>query len=35
MDIIAEIRRRHFVNKENISSIARSMGISRSTVKNI
>ncbi len=33
MDIIAEIRRRHFVSKENISSIARSMGISRPTVR--
>lgn len=33
MDIIAEIRRRHFVSKESISSIARSLGISRPTVR--
>ena len=33
MDIIAEIRRRHFVSKENISSIARSLGLSRPTVR--
>ena len=33
MDIIAEVRRRHFVSKENISSIARSLGISRPTVR--
>jgi len=33
MDIIAEIRRRHFVSNENISSIARSLGLSRPTVR--
>lgn len=33
MDIIAEIRRRHFVSKERISSIARSLGLSRPTVR--
>ena len=33
MDIIAEIRRRHFVNGESISSIARSLKLSRPTVK--
>ena len=33
MDIIAEIRRRHFVSKEKISSIARSLGLSRPTVR--
>lgn len=33
MDIIAEIRRRHFVSKESISSIARSLGLSRPTVR--
>ena len=33
MDIIAEIRRRHFVSKESISSIARSLGVSRPTVR--
>ena len=33
MDIVAEVRRRHFVSKENISSIARSLGISRPTVR--
>ncbi|MGZ8930286.1 MAG: IS21 family transposase [Methylosarcina sp.] len=33
MDIIAEIRRRHFVSGETISSIARSLNISRPTVR--
>jgi hypothetical protein len=33
MDIIAEIRRRHFVSKETISSIARSLNPSRPTVR--
>lgn len=33
MDIIAEIRRRHFVSGESISSIARSLKISRPTVR--
>jgi len=33
MDIIAEIRRRHFVSGELISSIARSLKISRPTVR--
>lgn len=33
MDIIAEIRRRHFVSKESISSIARSLKLSRITVR--
>jgi transposase len=33
MDIIAEIRRRHFVSGETISSIARSLKISRPTVR--
>lgn len=33
MDIIAEIRRRHFVSGETISSIARSLNLSRSTVR--
>lgn len=33
MDIIAEIRRRHFVSKENISSIARDLKLSRQTVR--
>ncbi len=33
MDIIAEIRRRHFVSGEAISSIARSLKISRPTVR--
>ncbi len=33
MDLIAEIRRRHLVNKENISSIARDLKISRPTVR--
>lgn len=33
MDIIAEIRRRHLVSKESISSIARSLKLSRTTVR--
>ncbi len=33
MDIIAEIRRRHPVSRESISSIARSLKISRPTVR--
>jgi len=33
MDIIAEIRRRHFVSGESISSIARSLKVSRPTVR--
>ena len=33
MDLIAEIRRRHLVNKENISSIARDLKLSRPTVR--
>ncbi len=33
MDIIAEVRRRHFVSGENISSISRSLNISRPTVR--
>ncbi len=33
MDIIAEVRKRHFVSKESISSIARSLGVSRPTVR--
>lgn len=33
MDIIAEIRRRHFVSRETISSIARSLNLSRPTVR--
>ena len=33
MDIIAEVRRRHFVSGENISSISRSLKISRPTVR--
>lgn len=33
MDIIAEIRRRHFVSGETISSIARSLNLSRPTVR--
>ncbi len=33
MDIIAEIRRRHFVSKESISSIARLFKLSRTTVR--
>jgi predicted ArsR family transcriptional regulator len=33
MDIIYEIRRRHSVQKQSISIIAREMGISRPTVR--
>lgn len=33
MDIIAEVRRRHHISQESISSIARSLGISRPTVR--
>jgi len=33
MDIIYEIRRRHSVQKQTISTIARGMGISRPTVR--
>ena len=33
MDIITEVRRRHLVSGESISSIARSLKISRSTVR--
>ena len=33
MDIIAEIRRRYHVSEESISSIARALGISRTTVR--
>lgn len=33
MDIIYEIRRRHSVQKQTISAIARDMGISRPTVR--
>ena len=33
MDIIAEIRRRYHISKESISSIARDLGISRTTVR--
>jgi len=33
MHLIAEIRRRHFVNGESISSIARSLNLSRPTVR--
>lgn len=33
MEFIAEIRRRHFVGKESISSIARSLQLSRPTVR--
>ena len=32
MQVIAEIRRRHFVNKESISAIARDLKLSRPTV---
>ena len=34
MEFIAEIRRRHFVSGESISSIARSLKLSRPTVRN-
>jgi len=33
MDIIYEIRRRHFVQKQTITEIARDMGLSRPTVR--
>lgn len=33
MDVIAEIRRRHFVSKESVSLIARSLKLSRTTVR--
>ena len=33
MQVIAEIRRRHFVNKESISAIARDLKLSRPTVR--
>ena len=33
MDVIAEIRRRHKVSKESISSIARDLKLSRPTVR--
>src|ERR1700686_2890499 len=33
MDMIAEIRRRHWVSKESISSIARDLKLSRPTVR--
>ncbi len=33
MDFIAEIRRRHFISGEDISSIARSLNPSRTTVR--
>lgn len=33
MEVIAEIRRRHLVNKESISSIARDLKLSRQTVR--
>lgn len=33
MDVIAEIRRRHRISKESISSIARSLNLSRPTVR--
>jgi transposase len=33
MDTIAEVRRRHLVSKESISSIARGLGLSRPTVR--
>ncbi len=33
METIAKIRRRHFVGKESISSIARDLGLSRPTVR--
>jgi predicted DNA-binding protein YlxM (UPF0122 family) len=33
MDFIAEIRRRHFISDENISSIAKSLNLSRTTVR--
>lgn len=33
MDHIAEIRRRHFISGESISEIAKSLGLSRPTVR--
>jgi predicted DNA-binding protein YlxM (UPF0122 family) len=33
MDFIAEIRRRHFISDESISSIALSLNLSRTTVR--
>lgn len=33
MEVIAEIRRRHFFSKESISSIARDLKLSRQTVR--
>lgn len=33
MDVIAEIRRRHTISKESISSIARALNLSRPTVR--
>lgn len=33
MDFIAEIRRRHFISGESISSIALSLNLSRTTVR--
>ena len=33
MDMIAEIRRRHLISKESISSIARDLKLSRPTVR--
>ena len=33
MDVIAEIRRRHLVSRESISSIARDLKLSRPTVR--
>ncbi len=33
MELIAEIRRRHLVSKESISSIARDLNLSRPTVR--
>jgi predicted transcriptional regulator len=33
MDIIYEIRRRHSIQKQSISAIARDMGLSRQTVR--
>ena len=33
MDMIAEIRRRHLISKESISSIARDLNLSRPTVR--
>ncbi|MEJ6004861.1 ArsR family transcriptional regulator [Paucibacter sp. AS339] len=33
MEVIAEIRRRHLVGKESVSSIARDLNLSRPTVR--